>query len=287
MANSQNPDAGEFLLVGQPQRIRRASLECASIYNLVFASPACLAEYLDKLFAVQFELKASLAANRHFSHQQLQHILNETVRFAETLLARELADHRRVHGPFNIDWNLVDFQQKLVSVLLNFPRGPNEETPQLNYGERSAGDVVLLLQHHTKCIKILQLLHHLEQQDLWTPRAMISLVEQLCECPTEHLPARFEDLVPVYMLALNATLMPEASAERFMDNMPDEMRLYAICFRGAAADFELVFVFSVFVWQANSSLKAERMTDALFLLQQYNAASIRPPVFYIFVFAFQ
>ncbi|KAL8271843.1 hypothetical protein Esti_004233 [Eimeria stiedai] len=223
---SKSSDEGEVETIP----VRVVPIERISVYDLVFASAACLGEYLDKLNSVEQELKAAIAAGQRFSQHQLQQTLDDTARSGETLLCDELAERCRLHGPFAIDWQAVDFQQKLVAVLLDFPKGQNGEGPQLNWGERTSTQVIQLLQHHAKCIKILQLLHQLKRKELWTTRALESLVRQLCLCPIEHLPSRFEDLLPLYTVALNSTDMPPEAAIRFMQSMPDELQTYARLF---------------------------------------------------------
>ncbi|KAL8453942.1 hypothetical protein Emed_000653 [Eimeria media] len=223
----ESSDEGEVLSIP----IKDVPIERISIYNLVFASAACLGEYLDKLHSVEQGMKAALAAGQHFSQQQLQQTLDDTARFGESLLCDELGERCRLYGPFAIDWKAVDFQQKLVAVLLDFPRGVNGEGPQLNcWEERTFTEVIQLLQHHAKCIKILQLLHQLKRKELWTRRALESLVRQLCLCSFDDLPSRFEDLLPLYAVALNSRDMSPAAATRFMQSMPDEMQAYAKLF---------------------------------------------------------
>ncbi|KAL8455726.1 hypothetical protein Emag_000451 [Eimeria magna] len=223
---SESSDEGEVETIP----IRDVPIERISVYNLVFASAACLGEYLDKLHSVEQGMKAAIAAGQHFSQQQLQQTLDDTARFGETLLCDELGERCRLYGPFAIDWQAVDFQQKLVAVLLDFPKGQNGEGPQLNWGKRTFTEVIQLLQHHAKCIKILQLLHQLKRKELWTTRALESLVGQLCRCSIDNLPSRFEDLLPLYSVALNSTDMPPEAATRFMQSMPDELQNYARLF---------------------------------------------------------
>ncbi|KAL8437201.1 hypothetical protein ACSSS7_001119 [Eimeria intestinalis] len=208
--------------------ITQVPIEYISIYNLVFASAACLGEYLDKLYAVEYEMKAAHEAGIQFSQKQLQQILDDTARFGEGLLCKELGERCQLYGPFVIDWKAVDFQQKVVTMLLDFPNGPNGEGPQLNrVAERTFAEALELLQYHTKCIKILQLLHQLKRKEKWTVRALASLAGELCLCPTKHLPSRFEDLVAVYGVALSTLDMSPEDARRFIDKMPDQVQYYA------------------------------------------------------------
>ena len=234
--NTDKIEVGET----RPRRIENP-FKVDMLDKLALMPPSRLLEYLGKIRHVEQEIAIATRQNKPLTHIELQHILNETADLGHGLII--LLPSTRV-GLLNAHLSASDlqviFEYRAAGILKEILAGQREVQPQDATVRSHAKAVILVLQQHAKCIRILQLLSQLKHKETWTYGPLRSLVVELWPLPIERLSIRLEELLPLYDLArATARLAPEQAAF-LMGSMPEDVRRYAVLFLTTDNNVQLI-----------------------------------------------